>query len=132
VGPHIQFSVPATLSESTTKTEGQTYSETLIYGGAEITTVMPELAEVDACVAGKLPPEERKDADIYLNAALSCFGKAPTSRTPVPVRASVKLGFASGDSGARVEMTITYAARSASPDGAMSIDLMPRDCRLAP
>ena len=134
-GPHADLTLAATSSSRTGTVAGLTMTTTHISGGAEMNTAMPDLAAMEACIAAKVQPGLKTDADVYILAAHSCVGKVPMSAAPVPVRASVALDLIATDDPKNPEISVavkrSYLAKSSAPSGKMDIDMLAGDCKLA-
>lgn len=135
-GPHADLTLPATTNSRTGTAAGMTISTTHIYGGAETTTAMPDLAAVEACAVAKIQPGLRTDIDVYILAAQSCVGKMPMGAVPTPVKASVALDLISTGNDPKPEISVavkrSYLAKSSAPNGRMDIDMLAADCKLVP
>lgn len=101
----------------------------VIDGFADTEATMPDLAQLDACTAARVPADLKGDADAYNITSMSCLGSTPPSAGPVPIRASVRVGVLPTKE-AIVEIKRTYQAASAGPGGAMYIETYPKNCSL--
>ena len=128
-GPHVDFKVPASSHEFETPLPPLT-----IDGNGDTKMLLPDLKAVDNCVAGELPA--KYDPDTYGIFATSCLEKIPSSAAPQPVHASATITFMRDPDmqalGPLVQMKLSYLDKSADPTGKLTIDLMPKDCKVIP
>ena len=128
-GPHTDFTVPAASHKYDSP-----LPPLVIDAAGDTKTIMPDLKAVDACATAKMPP--KLEPDLYSVFAIPCLEKAPQSAAPVPIKATATLTFMRGADGATldpmVQMKLTYLDKSASPDGTMAIELMPKECKIVP
>lgn len=134
-GPHTDIAIPARSIERTVDILGVVSKVTNIIGTADTTSTMPDLAAVQACVAGKIPASLKDDADVYFTTALSCFGKAQMAASAVPVRGDITITMLPGDEPGTTDVLVqgkrTYLGAPATPGGPLSIDISPKDCKLS-
>lgn len=93
--------------------------------------LMPEKAAIEACVNGKLKPEELKDEDIVYMAIGSCAASAPIGKEPVAIKGYAEIAVMEPPS-AYVFVTRTYADATPLAGGVIKLEtLPPPDCQLA-
>jgi hypothetical protein len=128
-GPHTDFSVPASSHEYKSP-----LPPLVIDATSETTAVMPDLKAIDTCALAKMPA--KMEPDLYSVFAIPCLEQAPPSAAPVPVKVTARVTFLRNQNTnalePSVQMTLRYLEKSASPSGAMEIELMPRDCKVIP
>ncbi len=93
--------------------------------------LMPEKSAIEACVNGKLKPEELKDEDIVYMAISSCAADAPIGKEPIPIKAYAEIAIMEPPS-AYVFVTRTYVESTTLAGGVIKLDTVPPpNCHLA-
>jgi hypothetical protein len=93
--PFGEMSLPATKeSREGTDEAGQPLSATGIRAAGPATVQMPDKAAIEACVMGKLPPDQLADSDIVFLTVLGCAGEAPVGTEPIAINASAEIALA--------------------------------------
>lgn len=131
---HVDFIIPASMSERTTEIDGQQVSVIDINGSGEAALAMPDVADVFACVAASTQPEFKGDADMEAVSIMSCAPKAKLSAEGVRTAAVVRLGIWPGENGATdviVEIKRRYVDVKTPTGADLVIDTFPKDCKLA-
>lgn len=84
-GPFGKISLPASKQDlAMTNAQGQ-QGVTSIGGSARVKVQMPDKAAVEACVKGKLPPDQLADKDIVLLNVMSCLAETPPGAAPAEI-----------------------------------------------
>jgi hypothetical protein len=127
-GSYGEMTLPASKEDRTDESGAKV---TGIRGSGPATVLMPEKAAIEACVNGKLKPEELKDEDIVYVAISSCAAAAPIGKEPIPIKAYAEIAVMEPPS-AYVFVTRTYADSTTLAGGVMKLDTMPPpNCTLA-
>lgn len=100
-----------------------------IWAYEDTKAIMPDLADLDACSASKVPKEVVADADFFNVMSMSCLETVKLGADPVPIKASVKI-FVFSDDDVTVEIRRTYLDPSQGPGGVMYIENYPGDCKV--
>jgi hypothetical protein len=133
-GPFGEMTLPASKESRSGTVEGvndgKSYIAVGIRAAGSSVVLMPSKAAVEACVAGKLSPEDAKDADLAFMAAISCTGSAAQGANPVPVNASVEIALTSNGPGQWEILTVymkrTFVQPSTLPGGKITVESDPR------
>jgi hypothetical protein len=92
---------------------------------------MPDKAAIEACVTGKLKPEEAADQDIVYTVIGSCAADAPIGKEPIPIEGYAEIAIMEPPS-AYVFVTRTYVESTTLAGGTIKLDtLPPPNCSLA-
>jgi hypothetical protein len=91
---------------------------------------MPNKVAIEACIAGKLKPEEAADEDIVATVLGSCIAAAPIGEGPIPIKASVEIGIYDPPS-VEVFFTRTFLEQSSPTGGLLTIESTPSACVIA-
>ena len=84
-GPFGEISLPASKQDlDMTNALGQ-QGVTSISGSAHVKAQMPDKAAVEACVKGKLPPDQLADKDIVSLNVMSCLAETPLGAAPAEI-----------------------------------------------
>jgi hypothetical protein len=115
-----EMSLPAVKGPGTVTIEdlndGKPYFGIRAAGPASV--IMPDKASVEACVAGKLTPEEAEDADSAFVTVAFCTSRAPLTAAPVAIEATVEVAFVTDQHagpGAPLLVTIDRTSVETSP-----------------
>ena len=93
--PFGTMSLPATMeSREGTDETGQALSATGIRAAGPATVQMPDKAAIEACVKGKLPPDQLSDSDIVFVTVMGCAREAPPGAEPIAIEASAEIALA--------------------------------------
>lgn len=132
-GPYGDLSLPATRKMQAA--DGSQEPTRLIEGFGTTTATMPDLAQLEACVARTIAPGEEGDGDSYDVAQMGCFAATPPGNEPVQIIGHVKLGIFPGEPpeqhGLVIEVKRTYSEKTKSPSGRTDINSFPAKCSLA-
>ena len=112
-------------------TDGDKVNATEIWGGADIPIIVPDKAAIEACIKGKLPPDQVTDSDIVFMTIPSCAAAAPPTAQPVPVKVYAEIGILDPKS---IFLTFkrTYLEATYLPDGKIVLEpLPPPDCKMS-
>ena len=93
-------------------------------GGGELSIVVPDKAAIEACVKGKLPPDQVTDPDIVFITIPGCAASAPPTPQPIPVKVYAEVTFLDPEA---VEAIFkqTYLEKTDLPDGELVLEPMP-------
>lgn len=106
--PFGEMSLPANKQDhQMTDAKGQPGPVTAIQGSARVKLHMPDKTAVEACVKGKLPPDQLADKDIVFLKVMSCVAETPPSVEPVEIDASAVIAL-SPPPDAYITFTRTY------------------------
>jgi hypothetical protein len=120
-----EMSLPATKEVRDAVSEaGEKYSVTGIRAFGPATVIMPDKASIEACIKGKLKPEELTDVDMVTMALLSCRVTAPPSKEPVAIKAKAEIALFEPPT-AEVFVTRTYEEPTTLPAGSLDIESFP-------
>lgn len=101
-----------------------------IRADGDTTALMPGMAALDDCVAGKLTPEQQTDKDLVFMQRLSCQQSVPVGATPVPVHLSAEIAVGEADF-LYVYLIRTYLEKSRIGDEPIKVEsLPPPNCKL--
>ena len=123
-GTFGDMSFPAAKRERDLEVAGEKIHATQFWGGAEIPLVVPDKAAIEACVKGKLPPDQVTDADIVFITIPSCAAAAPPTAQPIPVKVYAEFTFLDAES-TLVIFKRTYLEKTDLPGGMLTLELMP-------
>jgi hypothetical protein len=90
--PFGEMSLPATKEQREDVEDGEKLTATGIRAFGPATVTMPDKAAIEACVKGKLKPDEAQDEDIVATVLGSCAQAALPSKEPIAVKATVAIG----------------------------------------
>ena len=104
--------------------DGDKISATVIWGAADIPVIVPDKAAIEACVKGKLPPDQVRDSDFVFMTIPSCAAAAPPTGQPIPVNVYAELGILDPKT---IFLTFkrTYLEASDMPDGKIVLEPLP-------
>ena len=131
-GAFGDMTLPAARRDrETTSDEGETIRATQFWGGAELPLVVPDKAAIEACVKGKLPPDQITDADIVFVTLPSCVAAAPPTAQPIPVKVYAEATILDAET-VFVIFKRTYLEKTDLPDGEIVLEpLPPPNCTIA-
>ena len=103
---------------------GEKVSATVIWGAADIPVTAPDKAAIEACIKGKLPPDQLTDSDIVFMTIPSCASAAPPTAQPIPVKVYAELGILDPKT---IFLTFkrTYLEATDLPDGKIVLEPLP-------
>ena len=103
---------------------GEKVSATEIWGAADIPLTVPDKAAIEACIKGKLPPDQVTDSDIVFMTIPSCAGAAPPTDQPIPVKVYAEIGILDPKT---IFLTFkrTYLEATDLPDGKIVLEPLP-------
>jgi hypothetical protein len=127
--PFGEMSLPATKEEREDIEDGEKITATGIRAFGPATVTMPDKAAIEACVKGKLRPEEFQHEDIVATVLSPCAQAASPSKEPIAIKATVEIGIYDPPS-ADVELTRAFLQPSTLPGGAIKIETMPANCNV--
>lgn len=117
--------LPATKTTKDGKNDsGETYTVTGIRASGDTMALMPDKAAIEACVKGKLKPEQLTDEDIVFITALGCAAATPLGKEPVKINAFIEIAVIEPLS-AQVFLTKTFVEPTSLPGGTLKIDSLP-------
>ena len=121
--PFGEMSLPATMeSRQGTDENGAPLSATGIRAAGPATVQMPDKAAIEACVRGKLPPDQLADSDIVFVTVMSCAKEAPVGAEPIAINASAEIALAPL---VYVGVTRTYAEPTDLAVGTIALEAYP-------
>jgi len=123
-GSFGDMSFPAAKRSRHSVTEGETIDATKIWGGAEVPLVVPDKGAIEACVKGKLPPDQITDADIVLITIPSCAAAAPPTAQPITVKVYAEFTFLDAETVLPV-FERTYLEKTDLPGGTLTLEIPP-------
>jgi hypothetical protein len=127
-GSYGEMALPAS-KEDRTGDDGAKVTGIRASGPASV--LMPEKAAIEACVTGKLKPDELQDKDIVYATTGSCAASAPIGKEPIPIKGYAEIAIMEPPS-AYVFVTRTYAESTTLAGGVITLDTMPPpNCTLA-
>lgn len=100
-----------------------------VWASEDTKAIMPDLADLDACSASKVPKDVVADADFFNIMSMSCLQTVKLSAEPVPIKASVRI-FVFSAQDVTVEIKRTYQDPSKGPGGVMYIESYPDGCKV--
>ncbi len=103
---------------------GETIDATQIGGGAEVPLVMPDKVAIEACVKGKLSPDQIKDADVVFITIPSCAAAAPPTTEPIPVTVYAEFTYLDPQT-VNLVFKRTYLEKTDLPGGTLTLELSP-------
>jgi hypothetical protein len=120
-GAFGDMSFPAGKRSRDSVVAGESIHAVQIWAGGEIPLVMPDKAAIEACVKGKLPPDQVTDADIVFITIPSCAAAAPPTAHPIPVKVYAEFTFLDPET---VELTFrrTYLEKTDLPEGTITLE----------
>jgi hypothetical protein len=111
--------------------EGKTLQATVINAWGPADIALPGLADVEACVMGKLPSDQLNDSDFKEVMAAGCILALPAGGARVSIDAAFEILVDSAGPGAFY--SVSYAAKSALGDNIVKIASYPlTNCKAAP
>ena len=127
-GSYGEMALPANKED---RTDDSGAKVTGIRASGPATVLMPDKAAIEACVTGKLKPEELQDKDIVYLAISSCAVDAPIGKEPIPIKAYAEIAVMEPPS-AYVFVTRTYVESTTLAGGVIKLDTVPPpNCHLA-
>ncbi len=127
--PYGEMALPASKEERTDESSGA--KVTGIRASGPATVLMPDKAAIEACVTGKLKPEEAADQDIVYTVIGSCAADAPLGKEPIKIDGYAEIAIMEPPS-AYVFITRTYLESTTLAGGKIKLDtLPPPNCSLA-
>jgi hypothetical protein len=90
-GPFGEMDLPARKQDIDMTNAQGTSGVTSISGSARARLQMPDMAAVEACVKGKLPPDQLADKDIVFFSVASCVAETPPGAKPVEIDVSAQI-----------------------------------------
>jgi hypothetical protein len=127
--PYGEMALPANKEERTDESSGA--KVTGIRASGPATVLMPDKAVIEACVKGKLKPEEAADEDIVYTVIGSCAADAPIGKEPIVIQGYAEIAIMEPPS-AYVFITRTYVESTTLAGGKIKLDtLPPPNCSLA-
>jgi hypothetical protein len=114
-------------SREGTDENGEPLSATGIRAFGPATVQMPDKAAIEACVRGKLSPDQLADSDIVFLTVMGCAGDAPLGTEPIAINASAEIALAPI---VYVGITRTYAEPTDLAVGTIALEVYP-NCNLA-
>ena len=124
-GSFGEMSLPAAKKHRQAANDaGDKVSATIIWGGADIPVIVPDKAAIEACIKGKLPPDQVTDSDIIFMTIPSCAAAAPPTGQPIPVKVYAELGILDPET---IFLTFkrTYLEATDMPDGKIVLEPLP-------
>ncbi len=85
---------------------------------------MPDKAAIEACIKGKLPPDQVTDADIVFITIPGCAAAAPPQAQPIPVKIYAEVTFRDPET-VQAIFKRTYLEKTDLPDGELVLEPMP-------
>ncbi len=128
-GTFGEMSLPAGKKTRDTVTEDETIHATQIWGGGEIPLVVPDKAALEACIKGKLPPDQVTDADIVFITIPSCAASAPPAAQPIPVKVYAEFTFLDPET-VYTTFKRTYLEKTDLPEGTITLEPMLPQCTM--
>ncbi len=126
--PFGTMSLPATKqSREGTDETGAPLSATGIRAAGPATVLMPDKAAIEACVKGKLPPDQLADSDIVFVTVMGCAREAPLGAEPIAIEASAEIALAPL---VYVGVTRTFAEPTDLAVGKIALEAYP-NCSIA-
>ena len=120
-----EMNLTATMeSREGTDETGEALSATGIRAFGPASLLMPDKATIEACIRGKLPPDQLGDSDIVLFTAMGCAGEAPAGVEPIAVNASAEIALLP-DGDVYVGVTRTYAEPTELAGGTIALEAYP-------
>jgi hypothetical protein len=95
-----------------------------ILANGEVKALMPDKTALDACVGGKLKPDERSDDDIIFVTRMGCWQQAPLATAPVPINLKVEIAY-DGQEFVHVFFVRTYLEKSTIGNDPLTIESIP-------
>ncbi len=123
-GSFGDMSVPAAKRSRHSVTAGETIDATQIWGSAEVPLVMPDKGAVEACVKGKLAPDQVTDADVVFVTIPSCAAAAPPATQPIPVKVYAEFTYLDPETVLPV-FKRTYLEKTDLPGGTLTLEIPP-------
>ncbi len=122
--PFGEMRLPATKeSRQGTDENGQPLSATGIRAFGTATVQMPDMAAIESCVKGKLPPDQLADSDMVSVTVMGCANEVPLSTGPVAINASAELAL---EPIVYVGLTRTYADPTDLAGGTIALNAYPK------
>jgi hypothetical protein len=110
--------------------EGETVRATQFWGSGEVPIIVPDKAVIEACVKGKLPPDQITDADMVFVTLPSCADAAPPTAQPIPVKVYAEVTFLDPETVFAI-FKRTYLEKTDLPDGEIVLEpLLPPNCTM--
>ncbi len=123
-GSFGEMSFPAAKRSRQSVVAGETINATQIWGGAEVPLVMPDKAAIEACVKGKLSPEQVTDADVVFITIPSCAAAAPPTAQAIPVKVYAEFTYLDPETVTLV-FKRTYLEKTDLPEKTLTLELSP-------
>ena len=123
-GSFGDMSFPAGKRTRDSVVAGENIHAVQVWGGGELPLVVPEKAAIEACVKGKLPPDQVTDADIVFITIPSCAAAAPPTAQPIPVKVYAEFTFLDAESTLAI-FKRTYLEKTDLPEGTLTLELPP-------
>jgi hypothetical protein len=121
--PFGEMSLPATReNRQGTGENGQPLSATGIRAFGPTNVLMPDKAASEACVRGKLPPDQLADTDLVYMTVMGCAGEPPVGAEPIEINASAEIALAPE---VYVGVTRTYAEPTELAVGTIALEAYP-------
>ncbi len=126
--PYGEMALPANKEERTDENGAKV---TGVRASGPATVLMPDKAAIEACVKGKLKPEQAADEDIVSTVIGSCAADAPIGKEPIPIQGYAEIAIMEPPP-AYVFITRTYVESTTLAGGKIKLDtLPPPNCSLA-
>jgi hypothetical protein len=123
-GSFGEMSMQAAKRSRHSVTQGETIDATQIWGGAEVPLVVPDKGAIEACVKGKLSPEQVTDPDIVFITIPSCAATAPPTAQPIPIKVYAEFTYLDPETVLPV-FKRTYLENTDLPGRTLTLELMP-------
>lgn len=121
-GSYGEMALPASKEERTDESSGA--KVTGIRASGPATVLMPDKSAIEACVNGKLKPEEAADEDIVSTVLGSCAADAPIGKEPISIKGYAEIAIMEPPS-AYVFVTRTYVEGTTLAGGVIKLDTLP-------
>jgi len=124
-GSFGDMSLPAAKKQrEAANEEGHKVSATEIWASGEVPLIVPDKAAIEACIKGKLPPDQVTDSDIVFMTIPSCAASAPPTPQPIPVKVYAEIGILDPQT-IFVTFKRTYLEKTDLPDGEIALEPLP-------
>lgn len=120
--------LPATREEQESEIDGQKYRVIGIRAFGEASTLMPDRAALDQCIADRFKQNPTDDEDIRFMHVLSCQEKAE-QKTQAPITATVTLSITDPPA-AEVSVNRTYVEPSTVTGKRIALETFPGNCMI--
>lgn len=123
-GSFGDMNLPAGKRSRHSVVAGETIDATQIWGGAEVPLIVPDKAAIEACVKGKLSPDQIKDADVVFITIPSCAAAAPPTTEPIPVTVYAEFTYLDPQT-VNLVLKRTYLEKTDLPGRTLTLELSP-------